>query len=120
MAKTGTAVKAIQLIRTNEGVKDSTTSVAASAATYNIPAEGKNLIIGFIPTAAGNFTIKAGTGFAATKDLTWAITASKLNVIELDTAAFTKVSGADGDDKGDILLVADGTVAGTLFAINAI
>jgi hypothetical protein len=120
MAKTGTAVAAAQLVRSNVGIKESTTSVAASAASYNIPASGKNLLLGFIPTAAGNFTIKAGTGIAATKDLTWAITASKINWIQLDTSSYAKVKGSDGDDKGDIVITADGTVAGTLFAVSAL
>ena len=120
MAKTGTSVSAAQILRTNEGVAEAGTAVAASVKTYNVPVNSnKNIVLCFIPTAAGNITIKKGTGLAATNDTVWPITASKANWIEVDTSSFALVAD-DGDDKGDMLLVTDGTVAGTLYVVNAL
>ena len=54
MAKTGTSVSAAQILRTNEGVAEAGTAVAASVKTYNVPVNSnKNIVLCFIPTAAG-------------------------------------------------------------------
>lgn len=99
------------LIRSNEvcSSPEAATTFAASD-TVKIPAEDKNLVLLIQPSATGNVVFKKGSGYAAVKDMTLAVTKDKDNFIELDTAAF-------GDD-GYITMVP--AVAGNLSLINAL
>lgn len=112
-----TVVKAAQLLKSNAVVAEAGQAIGANTTKYSIAASGKNIVLCFVPSAAGTLKVLAGDGFAATNDLELTITASKGNFVELDTAPFMVYEGAE---KGKIVVQGDGTVAGTLYVVNAL
>lgn len=113
-----TVVKSAQLIKSNAVVAESGQAIAANTTKYSIAASGKNIVLCFVPSAAGTLKILKGDGFAAApNDLEVTITASKGNWIELDSAPFMVF---EGTEKGKIVVQGDGTVAGTLYVVNAL
>ena len=112
-----TVVKAAQLLKSNAVVAEAGQTIGANTTKYSIDAKGKNIVLCFVPSAAGTLKVLAGDGFAATNDLALTITASKGNFVELDTAPFMVNEGAE---KGKIVVQGDGTVAGTLYVVNAL
>ena len=104
------------LLRSNEVCASPVAATTFSSGdTVKIPAEDKNLVILIQPSATGNIVISKGNGYAGVADLTLAVTADKDNWVQLDTAAFGNVSGAN---KGFIIMAP--AVAGSLSLINAL
>lgn len=112
-----TVVNTAQLLKSNAVVAQSGQAIGANTTKYSIDAKGKNIVLCFVPSAAGTLKVLAGDGYAATNDLALTITASKANFVELDTAPFMVNEGAE---KGKIVVQGDGTVAGTLYVVNAL
>ena len=101
------------LLRSNEVCASPVAATTFSSGdTVKIPAEDKNLVILIQPSATGNIVISKGNGYAG---VALAVTADKDNWVQLDTAAFGNVSGAN---KGYIIMTP--AVAGSLSLINAL
>ena len=112
-----TVINTAQLLKSNAVVAQSGQAIGANTTKYSIDAKGKNIVLCFVPSAAGTLKVLAGDGYAATNDLELTITASKGNFVELDTAPFMVNEGVE---KGKIVVQGDGTVAGTLYVVNAL
>ena len=117
MAHAGTEIKCAEILKTNAAFNVAADSSIATGTTYSVEAKNKNIILAVVPNTAGTLTIKKGEGFAAVKDIDIAITASKVNWIELDTTPFLRF---DGDDKGYIVVATDSTLAGKMHVVSAL
>ena len=119
MALTGTEVKCAEILATNKAYAANADQAITTTTTtiLSLEAKGKNMILCVVPSAAGSLVVLKGNGYAATKDASIALTASKANFIELDTAPFLNV---EGDDKGYINVRSDGTLAGKIHTVSVL
>ena len=90
-----TVINTAQLLKSNAVVAQSGQAIGTNTTKYSIDAKGKNIVLCFVPSAAGTLKVLAGDGYAATNDLALTITASKGNFVELDTAPFMVNEGAE-------------------------